>query len=72
MNWAEIQSNWQHSKTLLKTHWPMLSDEELNTIGGERERLAKSLQKHYGCGASEAERLIAEFEKDVRYPGAVK
>jgi hypothetical protein len=44
----------------------------LHTIDGRRELLVEALQDHYGCSEAEAERRIAAFEKDVRYPGAVQ
>ena len=72
MNWCQVQGHWKQFKTVLRAHWPELTDEDLNRVDGRRERLAELLREHYGCGTDEAERRIAEFEKDVRYPGAVK
>ena len=72
MNWVEVQDKWEQYKPVLKTHWPELTEEELNAISGRREHLVQSLRERYGIGEAEAERLIAEFEKDVRLPGAVK
>lgn len=72
MNWREVQDNWVQFKAVLWTHWPELTNQELDAIDGRRERLARALQDHYGCSQAEAEQRIAAFEKEVRYPGAVK
>jgi uncharacterized protein YjbJ (UPF0337 family) len=72
MNWREVQGHWEQFKTVLRAYWPELTDGDLNRVDGSRERLAELLREYYCCEADEAERRIAEFEKDVRYPGAVK
>jgi uncharacterized protein YjbJ (UPF0337 family) len=72
MNWAELQWNWKAHGSLLKTYWTKLTDEELNRIDGRRDELAASLRRLYGYGEDEAERAICSFEKDIRFPGAVK
>lgn len=72
MNWRELQRDWKGSSSLLKTYWPKLTDRDLEEIDGRRDKLAASLQSLYTYGAAEAERAIASFEKDVRFPGAVK
>jgi hypothetical protein len=72
MNWNEIQRDWDGMVSLLKTQWPLLSDEDLQSVGGSREALARVLQRRYCLAPAEAEREICAFEKDVRFPGAVK
>jgi len=72
MNWAELQWDWQGANSLLKTYWKKLTDRDLEEIDGRRNKLAASLQRLYGYGDTEAEGAIASFEKDVRFPGAVK
>ncbi len=37
-----------------------------------RDKLGASLQRLYSYGVEKAEGAIASFEKEVRYPGAVK
>jgi hypothetical protein len=39
---------------------------------GCRDALALALHQHYGFDREEAEQAICQFEKDVRYPGAIK
>ena len=72
MNWAEIQENWSGMSPLLKSVWPKLDDEDLERINGGREALAAALRRRYGWSPAETEQEIGKFEKDVRFPGAVK
>jgi uncharacterized protein YjbJ (UPF0337 family) len=73
MNWTELQRDWRGGAgALLKTYWPKLTDGDLERIDGRREGLAAALRRLYGYGEQEAERAIASFEKEVRFPGAVK
>jgi hypothetical protein len=72
MNWQEVQGNWEQTKAVLRSYWARLTDADLNAICGNRGRLAAALRVRYGWDPAEAERRLAAFEKDVRYPGAVK
>jgi uncharacterized protein YjbJ (UPF0337 family) len=72
MNWSEMKSHWEAMSVVLQAHWPKLTDEELECVGGDRHELAGALQRRYGFSDQLAEMEICEFEKDVRWPGAVK
>ena len=72
MNWLELQCDWKAASPLLTTHWAKLTDEDVERMGGSRDALGASLRRLYGYGEEEAERAIASFEKDVRFPGAMK
>jgi uncharacterized protein YjbJ (UPF0337 family) len=72
MNWAELQRDWKGASSLLKTCWTKLTDRDLEEIDGRRDKLGATLQRLYGYGEEEAEGAIASFEKDVRFPGAMK
>ena len=72
MNWSEVKASWEEMSVVIHAHWPKLTDEELNNIDGDRNELARALQRRYGLSGQQAETEICEFEKDVRWPGAVK
>ena len=56
----------------MQTRWPKLSYVVLDDVNGDRAELGRALQYHYGSNAADAELAICKFEKDVRWPGAVK
>ena len=72
MNWSEIQGDWPKMQALLLTHWPQLHVQDLAGVDGKRDGLARVLQVRYALTAMQAEDAICRFEKDVRWPGAVK
>lgn len=72
MNWGELERDWKGASPLVKTYWQKLTDEDVERVGGRRDRLAAALRRVYGYGEEEVERAIAAFEKEVRFPGAVK
>jgi len=72
MNWTEMHADWDHLSPMLKTWFPMLSDDDLLRIAGSREQLVAVLRERYGIENDEAERRICAFEKEVRLPGAVR
>jgi hypothetical protein len=72
MNWSQIEYRWDQMKFVLATHWNKLSSEDLARINGKRDVLAQVIQERDGLNATEAEMAICTFEKDVRFPGAVK
>jgi uncharacterized protein YjbJ (UPF0337 family) len=72
MNWVELQWDWKVAGSLFKTYWTKLTDEDLERIDGRRDKMAAALQRRYDYGEKEAEEAICSFEKDVRFPGAVK
>jgi uncharacterized protein YjbJ (UPF0337 family) len=72
MNWSEVKASWEEMSVVIQSHWPKLTGEELNNVNGDRNELARALQRRYGLSSQQAETEICEFEKDVRWPGAVK
>jgi hypothetical protein len=72
MNWSEVKASWEEMSVVIQSHWPKLDNEELHNIDGDRNELARALQRRYGLSSQRAETEICEFEKDVRWPGAVK
>ncbi|HEY2774948.1 MAG TPA: CsbD family protein [Candidatus Binatia bacterium] len=65
MNWDQIEGKWKELTGGLKEHWGKLTDDELQLIGGKREKLAGLLQQKYGIAKEAAEAQIAKFEKSL-------
>ena len=45
----------------MRKQWGKLTDDDLEMIAGERDRLAGKIQERYGISKEEAERQIANF-----------
>jgi uncharacterized protein YjbJ (UPF0337 family) len=66
MNWDRISGQWKQFKGKVKEKWGQLTDDELDVIAGRRDQLSGKLQERYGYSKDEAERHIADWERDVR------
>ena len=63
MNWDRVEGNWRQFKGKVKEKWGRLTDDQLTTIAGRRDRLAGQLQETYGCTKEDAERQIRDWER---------
>jgi len=65
MEWERISANWTHWKGRVRERWGRLTDDELDVIAGERERLIGRLQQVYGLSPREAERQLRNWERNL-------
>jgi uncharacterized protein YjbJ (UPF0337 family) len=61
MTWNRIESNWKHHAQRVKERWDKLSNEDLDTIGGEREKLEAHLRRAYGIQPEDARKEVDDF-----------
>lgn len=61
MNWDELMGNWNQVKGELKEQWSRLTDDDLEMIEGEEDKLIGRLQKRYGILKDEAEMELNDF-----------
>jgi uncharacterized protein YjbJ (UPF0337 family) len=54
--------NWKQYRGKVKEQWGKLTDDHLDMIAGQRDKLAGKIQETYGVGKDEAERQIRAFE----------
>jgi len=48
MNWDQAKGQWNQIKGSIKTKWGKLTDDDLDVIAGERDRLIGKIQERYG------------------------
>lgn len=53
---------WSELKTFVRLQWPELSDDEIEAIDGQRERMSALLQHACKLSAQEAEDQVRDFE----------
>ena len=61
MNWDQLKNNWGKWRGKIKEHWAELTEDDLHTIGGQRERMVLLLQERCGHNKGQAERSLNEF-----------
>ena len=61
MNWDQMKCQWSQMKGSVRKQWGKLTDDDLDVIAGERERLVGKIQERYGIAKEEAENQIAHW-----------
>jgi uncharacterized protein YjbJ (UPF0337 family) len=61
MNWDRIKGNWKQFKGEARKQWGKLTDDELDQIGGERDKLVGRIQERYGIARDEASRQVDDW-----------
>jgi uncharacterized protein YjbJ (UPF0337 family) len=64
MNWDQIAGNWKQFTGKAKQKWGKLTDSDWTRAEGKRDELVGRIQERYGCAKEEAERQVADFERD--------
>jgi uncharacterized protein YjbJ (UPF0337 family) len=65
MNWDQVEGKWLELKGRFGEKWGKLTDDDLATIAGKRDKLAGLLQQKYGIAKENAEKQITEFERHL-------
>jgi uncharacterized protein YjbJ (UPF0337 family) len=65
-----IRSQWPHLRGRIRQQWDRLTDEELEQIQGNPERLVGKLQEHYGRSREQAEQDLDRWLEQQRLPKA--
>ena len=61
MNWDQAKGQWTQMKGSVRKQWGKLTDDDLDVIAGEREKLVGKIQERYGIAKEEAEKQIANW-----------
>jgi uncharacterized protein YjbJ (UPF0337 family) len=61
MNLDTIQGQWKQLKGEAKIRWGRLTDDELDQIEGNAEKLAGLVQERYGYARDRAQREVDDF-----------
>ncbi|RJL07282.1 CsbD family protein [Paracoccus siganidrum] len=64
MNWDIIQGKWKQLKGSVKEKWGELTDDEIDQIDGNKDKLAGKLQEKYGWAKDKADAEIDEYFRD--------
>ena len=71
MNRDILQGKWKQMRGQVKSWWGNLTDDDLNVIDGNRDKLIGKLQERYGYSREKAEQEVnarlLEYESAKRY-----
>jgi uncharacterized protein YjbJ (UPF0337 family) len=63
MNKDQLQGKWHQMKGAAKAQWGKLTNDDLDEIDGNVERLIGIVQERYGYAREQAEKDVAEFQR---------
>lgn len=61
MNADVLKGQWKEIKGEVRRQWGKLTDNEIDEVNGNAEKLAGQLQKKYGYSKDEAKRQVDNF-----------
>jgi uncharacterized protein YjbJ (UPF0337 family) len=61
MDWDQIERNWARAKGTIKRKWVKLTDNDLKSIEGRRERLEDIIHKRYGFAAEHVRKEVDDW-----------
>src|SRR6478609_1392953 len=61
MDWNAIEEMWKETKTKIQAKWSKLTDEDLDLIGGRRDRLEIKIHQRYGFAPSHVSKEIDDW-----------
>ena len=61
MNTDILQGRWQQLKGQALTKWGKLTNDDIDMIEGERERLVGKIRERYGLARDKAEREVDDW-----------
>jgi uncharacterized protein YjbJ (UPF0337 family) len=68
MNWDQIEGRWKQYMGDVKRQWGKLTDDDLTTISGHKDKLIGTLQERYGYSKEQADREVNTFTESLREP----
>lgn len=61
--WDKIAGNWKQFKGEVRRQWGKLTDDEVEQMAGERDKLVGKIQERYGIAKDEANRQVQAWER---------
>jgi uncharacterized protein YjbJ (UPF0337 family) len=63
MNKDELQGKWHQMKGAVREQWGKLTNDDLDQIGGNLEKLVGVVQERYGYARDKAEKEVDAFRR---------
>ena len=61
MNWDQIQGKWKQYQGDARRQWGQLTDDDLEEVQGDRDKLEGLIQERYGRNKEEARREVDDW-----------
>jgi uncharacterized protein YjbJ (UPF0337 family) len=61
MDWNTIEGMWKEAKRKIQAKWDKLTDEDLELIGGRRDRLETKIHQRYGFAPNHISKEVDDW-----------
>ena len=61
MNSDQLQGKWKQMKGSVKERWGKLTDDDVDIINGQNDKLIGRIQERYGIAKEEAQRQVDDW-----------
>ncbi len=61
MNSDQMEGKWKQLKGSVQSHWGKLTNDDVDVVEGDRQKLAGRIQEQYGISRDEAERQVDDW-----------
>ncbi|HAI31661.1 MULTISPECIES: CsbD family protein [unclassified Thalassospira] len=61
MNWDQIEGRWKQLTGDIKKQWGRLTDDDVDAIDGQQDKLVGRIQEAYGIEREEADRQVRDW-----------
>jgi uncharacterized protein YjbJ (UPF0337 family) len=61
MDWDQIERNWKRARGTVKRKWVKLTEDDLKSIDGQRERLEDIIHRRYGFAAEHVRKEVDDW-----------
>jgi uncharacterized protein YjbJ (UPF0337 family) len=61
MDWNTIEVMWKEAKRKVQSKWEKLTDEDLEIIGGRRDRLETQIHQRYGFAPNHVSKEVDDW-----------
>jgi uncharacterized protein YjbJ (UPF0337 family) len=66
MNWDQIEGKWKQFSGSARERWGKLTDDDIQTLTGQKDHLGGKIQERYGIATAEAEKQADEWSSALK------
>jgi uncharacterized protein YjbJ (UPF0337 family) len=66
MNWDQIEGKWKQLTGSARERWGKLTDDDIQTLTGQKDHLVGKIQERYGIAKAEAEKQADAWSRALK------
>jgi uncharacterized protein YjbJ (UPF0337 family) len=66
MNWDQVEGKWKQLTGSARERWGKLTDDDIQTLTGQKDQLVGKIQERYGIAKAEAEKQADAWSQALK------